>query len=213
MSASDDDVPTLSAEALKALNEFYHEQEEERSKLERVQNNLKDCDISAFQENWQLSQFWYDNSTIEALTSEICKISRENGRIALISCPSLYKSLKSKAKNREVILFEYDKRFAMYGLDYNFYDYNSPLDVPRELAGYFDVVVADPPFLSEDCITKTAVTIKFFTKSKIILCTGAVMEELVGKLLNLKKSSFEPKHENNLANEFCCYTNYNNSFK
>ena len=33
----------------------------------------------------------------------------------------------------------------------------------------FDVVFADPPFLSEECLTKTAVTIKFMAKGKIIL--------------------------------------------
>lgn len=210
--SGDDDVPMLSAETLKALNEFYKEQEDHKNELLKVCETNEICDIS-FPENWQLSQFWYDSSTIEALCSEICKATEENGKVALISCPSLYKTLKSMAKDREVSLFEYDKRFARYGLDYNYYDYNFPLDVSRDFSAYFDIVVADPPFLSEDCITKTAVTIKFFTKSKIILCTGAVMEELVGRLLNVKKTHFEPKHENNLANEFYCYTNYEPCFK
>lgn len=34
------------------------------------------------------------------------------------------------------------------------------------------------------------------------------MTDLAEKLLGVKKSSFEPKHKNNLANEFCCYTNF-----
>ena len=34
------------------------------------------------------------------------------------------------------------------------------------------MVFADPPFLSDECLTKTAVTVKFMAKEKIILCTG-----------------------------------------
>lgn len=37
---------------------------------------------------------------------------------------------------------------------------------------------------------------------------GAIMEDLVQRLLGLKKTSFTPKHQNNLANEFACYTNF-----
>ena len=31
------------------------------------------------------------------------------------------------------VLFEYDKRFATFGEDFVFYDYKSPLAVPKEL--------------------------------------------------------------------------------
>lgn len=34
------------------------------------------------------------------------------------------------------------------------------------------------------------------------------MAEIAEKLLNVKKSSFEPRHKNNLANEFWCYANF-----
>lgn len=37
---------------------------------------------------------------------------------------------------------------------------------------------------------------------------GAVMASLADKLLGLKKSDLEPKHKNNLGNEFWCYTNF-----
>jgi 16S rRNA G966 N2-methylase RsmD len=71
-----------------------------------------------------------------------------------------------------VRLFEYDNRFDKFGSDFTFYDYKSPLDVPRDLRESFDLVFADPPFLSEECLTKTAVTVKFLAKDKIVLCTG-----------------------------------------
>lgn len=38
--------------------------------------------------------------------------------------------------------------------------------------------------------------------------TGAVMEEMAKRLLNLNKCTFEPRHQNNLANEFQCFANY-----
>jgi hypothetical protein len=34
------------------------------------------------------------------------------------------------------------------------------------------------------------------------------MEELAKNLLDVRKCEFEPRHKNNLANEFCCYANY-----
>lgn len=71
-----------------------------------------------------------------------------------------------------VTLFEYDQRFATYGTDFILYDYKSPLAIPRDKSSHYDIVLADPPFLSEECLTKTAVTVKFLTKGKILLCTG-----------------------------------------
>ncbi len=98
----------------------------------------------------------------------------------------------------------------------------------RDLRESFDVVFVDPPFLSEECLTKAAVTAKFLAKDKIVLCsgdeqqtktvlekhsfmivvTGAVMEGLAGRLLSLKECKFRPGHKNNLANEFRCFANY-----
>lgn len=34
------------------------------------------------------------------------------------------------------------------------------------------------------------------------------MADLAQRLLDLKKSCFEPHHQNNLANEFWCFTNF-----
>ena len=31
--------------------------------------------------------------------------------------------------------------------DFTLYDYKKPLDIPHDLQGSFDVVVADPPYL------------------------------------------------------------------
>lgn len=107
-----------------------------------------------------------------------------------------------------VILLEYDRRFEVHGSNFIFYDYNTPLKLPSDLEHTFDLVVADPPFLSEECIEKTSETIKHLAKDKIIVCTGAIMKERVEKLLDLKQCEFQPQHRNNLANEFSCYANF-----
>ncbi|XP_018564060.1 EEF1A lysine methyltransferase 1 [Anoplophora glabripennis] len=207
--SEDEDLPQLSSETFAGLQEFYKEQEDREKRLELLASETINGDVT-IHENWQLSQFWYDDRTIEALVDVAIKAAGSNGNIALVSCPSLYRKLKEKADpNCDITLFEYDKRFAMYGKDFIMYDYKFPLAIPRDKSSYYDIVLADPPFLSEECLTKTAVTIKFLTKRKILLCTGAIMADLVRRLLDLKKSSFEPKHANNLANEFWCYTNFN----
>lgn len=107
-------------------------------------------------------------------------------------------------------VFEYDTRFAVFKDDYVFYDFKNPLAVPRNLQEQFNVIVADPPYLSEDCLTKTAITVKFLMKpnAKIIMCTGVVMEELADRLLSVRKCEFEVKHEHSLSNPFLCYANY-----
>lgn len=59
----DDDVPTLSAEALKALQEFYAESQQNQGKID---------------EDWQLSQFWYDKTTSETLTREVLTLALQS---------------------------------------------------------------------------------------------------------------------------------------
>ena len=95
-------------------------------------------------------------------------------RIACLCAPTLYKKLLSiKPEGCEAKIFEYDRRFAVFGEDFIFYDYKKPLDLPASITEHsFDLVFADPPFLSEECLTKTAETIKYLAKEKIILCTG-----------------------------------------
>lgn len=96
----------------------------------------------------------------------------------------------------------------MYGSDFIYYDFNRPLNLPEELSKSFDLVIADPPFLSEECLAKTTETIKMLAKGKIMLCTGTIVSDLAAKLLDVKMSKFKPKHNNNLANEFSCYSNF-----
>ncbi|XP_011831911.1 PREDICTED: N(6)-adenine-specific DNA methyltransferase 2 [Mandrillus leucophaeus] len=201
----DDETPQLSAYALAALQEFYAEQKQQIDLDEDDKYN-----IGIIEENWQLSQFWYSQETALRLAQEAIAAVGEGGRIACVSAPSVYQKLRELCReNFTVYIFEYDKRFAMYGEEFIFYDYNNPLDLPERIAAHsFDIVIADPPYLSEECLRKTSETIKYLTRGKILLCTGAIMEEQAAELLGVKMCTFVPKHTRNLANEFRCYVNY-----
>ncbi|KAH0568209.1 EEF1A lysine methyltransferase 1 [Cotesia glomerata] len=209
MTDSDDEVPQLSGAALAALEEFYAERREKEEQINKTLTNVNNQtpDI-VFDEDWQLSQFWYDDETVDTITKAALRITDNDGKIALISCPTLYRALKKNAGSRQIKIFEYDTRFSVYGSDFIPFDYKFPLHVPKEMASDFDLVIADPPFLSEECLTKTAVTIKFLSKKNILLCTGSMMADLAERLLNVNKCDFQPHHKNNLANEFSCYANF-----
>ena len=90
-----------------------------------------------------------------------------------MSSPTAYKKIKTMCPAEVTVkCLEYDTRFSMFGEDFLFYDYKEPLNLPLEWKHSFDVVIADPPFLSEECLCKMAVTAKFLSKEKIVLCTG-----------------------------------------
>ncbi|XP_075983241.1 EEF1A lysine methyltransferase 1 [Anticarsia gemmatalis] len=214
-SDSDDDVPTLSAETLAALKEVYMEDQARQALLAKMVDDKEALNKAILEEeDWQLSQFWYDDATIQSLVKVIDKTVQDDGKVALISCPTLYSPLKDQLRTQSgdratVRLLEYDNRFLqLAAMDFIHYDYNEPLKLPPEMSHSYDLVIADPPFLSEECLTKTSETIKHLAKDKIVVCTGAIMKEHVEKLLNLKVCQFKPGHRNNLANEFCSYANF-----
>ena len=118
----------------------------------------------------------------------VLKVVEQGGSVACVSAPTLYKHLKQKLNSTSdrtlsLKVFEFDRRFSMYGSDFVLYDYRSPLDIPRDMRESFDLVFADPPFLSEECLTKTAVTLKYLAKDKMVVCTGAIMSDLADRLL------------------------------
>ncbi|KAJ8714261.1 hypothetical protein PYW08_007881 [Mythimna loreyi] len=206
----DDDLPSLSAETFAALQEFYAEQQKRQEILDKLQADNKLKENILFDENWQLSQFWYDEATVQALVKVADRLVDRGGRVALISCPTLFVPVKRQLGDKATVtLLEYDRRFEVHAPDFVFYDYNSPDKLPPEVLGAYDLVIADPPFLSEECITKTSQTIKLMAKEKIVVCTGAVMQDKVKELLGLNLCQFRPHHRNNLANEFSCYANFN----
>lgn len=48
----------------------------------------------------QLSQFWYDEATVHSLVRVVDKVLPDGGRVALISCPTLFVPLKRQVGDR-----------------------------------------------------------------------------------------------------------------
>lgn len=109
---------------------------------------------------------------------------------------------------------EFDKRFDVYGQNFIQYDYNYPLQFDKNrFCKYFDVLVVDPPFLSEECFQKVWQTVAAVMKpdgAKIIWCTGRIMREHLDAV-GLRECKFEPMHRGGLANDFGCFLNYESS--
>ena len=128
-----------------------------------------------------------------------------------MSAPSVYQKLRERHRDDvSVCIFQYNHRFAIYGEDFVYYDYRNPVDLPERIATHsFDIVGADTLYLSEECLRKMSETIRLLTRGKILLCTGAVMEEAAAKLLGVKMCKFIPQHTTRtLGNEFRCFVNY-----
>jgi hypothetical protein len=115
----------------------------------------------------------------------------------------------------KIYLFEYDSRFARLApaaSHFVNYDFNAPLRIPSSLRGKVDRVLADPPFLSDECLTRTAMTVRALLakeRGKTMVCTGRKMEELVPRLFpGVMKVDFEPRHKGGLANAFACFMDW-----
>nr|XP_040045412.1 EEF1A lysine methyltransferase 1-like [Gasterosteus aculeatus aculeatus] len=204
--SSDDDAPALSAHALAALQEFYNETSDAPPAPQFT--------VGAVEEDWRMSQFWYSDETATRLAEELVREAGEGGRIACVSAPSVYQKLKQGvvlgSDRVSAVVLEFDRRFAAYGDDFVFYDYNEPLTLPPPAATEhsFDIVLADPPYLSEECLSKVSQTVRYLSKGKVLLCTGAVMEEPARRLLGVSTCRFLPTHRRNLSNDFRCFANY-----
>lgn len=238
MTASDSDSDLdiqLSANALAALQEFRKEEElhnEQFQKLyseadEDFENKKKREGMNLFKEDWQLSQFWYSDETANMLGEALLEGADEDTVIAIVSAPSVYAAIMKKPESeiptKHIYVFEFDKRFElMAGKDhFFFYDYNKPLDFDDKLKGKVNRLLIDPPFLNDDCQSKSSITAKEllandstktkngFSKHRLISCTGERMSSVIKKVYpKTHITSFYPEHGNGLSNEFRCYADF-----
>ncbi|CEP20361.1 unnamed protein product [Cyberlindnera jadinii] len=236
---------TLSASTLAALLEFKKEEEqrkEEFAKLEQAaekqyQDNslVAEKGMDLFQEDWQLSQFWYSDDTANLLARELLEGADDDTVICIVSAPSVYAAMKriekaeGKLPTEHIYLLEFDKRFAVLAGDhFGFYDYNSPLELPEGLAGTVNRLLIDPPFLQDECQRKSSQTAHALlhkdkhsktrngvSKYRLISCTGERMKDIIKEVYpDTNPTSFFPEHANGLSNEFFCYASYEgNSWK
>ena len=214
----DDDCLALSGHALQALQSFYDEQAQLQKEFTKLQTQAEEqferISMDLFKEDWQLSQFWYSQSTADQLADFLA--STESNAVC-ISAPTAYVALRNKLANgntgKRCFLLEFDSRFQVFSRDFVKYDYKQPLDNMDALLNTdIDVILADPPFLSEECLEKTCMTIRNLNRdgrAKVMICTGAVMEPVLRRLMpDMQMTSFIPQHQNGLSNEFRCFANF-----
>ncbi|KAF4334557.1 NADH-ubiquinone oxidoreductase 40 kDa subunit mitochondrial [Fusarium beomiforme] len=236
MSFDDEEPISLSSHALAALAEFHAEKDAHEKTFEKLRTGAapragaglgvvepededpitEDADdqplsMAAFTEDWNESQFWFLDETAYALADQLLDGASSSSTIGVVSTPSVFIALK----NRLLVLFEHDHRFSVFP-EFVFYDFQRPLQLPAHLKGSLDSVIIDPPFFSNDCQTKFALTGRWLVKPKsprVIVCTGERMATIVDKLyrsLGVYATTFEPAHAG-LSNHYYCYANFESS--
>lgn len=225
----------MPADTLKLLEEFNTEKDARAKQFEDLKTVSEDVfrasgdgklSMDLFGEDWNASQFWYTEPTANLLARQLLRDCTKDSAIAVVSAPSAYVALRNILAEQDsttrprLCLLEYDRRFEVVGSDFQFYDFQQPLRLPASLKGKFDRVICDPPFLSEDCQTKAALTVRFLAKDwsnesdggiRFISCTGERMESSILKLyskIGTRTTDFDPEHSKGLSNEFRCYANF-----
>lgn len=226
-----DEELTLSASTLAALQQFKQEETQKKEEFERLYKQLEErfqrqkFSIDAFKEDWQLSQFWYSDSTSDVFARALLEDASEDTVIVIASAPAVYASItrmpEEQVPTKHIYLLEYDTRFeVMAGKQHFFkYDYNRPDDVPQALRHKCHRILIDPPFLEEECQTKSAQAARNLLvetaessggeEVRIVSSTGERMKDIMAKTYpETRLTTFLPEHKNGLSNEFRCYASF-----
>ena len=110
-------------------------------------------------EKAELNQYWYSAGTISALTSGALQAAAASaaargqpagsaGRIAFLSTPSLFFSLPEAQRAGHSVL-DLDMQWAQVPGFVRFDFTEEPAALPAACRGAYDVVVIDPPFITE----------------------------------------------------------------
>lgn len=220
--ADEDDIPVLPPDSLAMVDEILYPEKS-------IHDPTNPYSMDRFSEDWNASQFWYTDHTSIKLAKAALQGTWPGMRIAIMSAPSVYVNIKRMlteapaAKRPLIKLFEFDRGFNVYE-DFVYYDYNEIRGIPEGLHHTFDVLVIDPPFLSEECQMKTAEIACLLARNqplvrdgndvgmpKVLLATGERMKELVlhiYRAFEIKRTDFTPEHGSGLANPFACYANF-----
>ncbi|KAK3690029.1 putative N6-adenine methyltransferase-domain-containing protein [Podospora appendiculata] len=238
------DDQVLSSDALDALNLFYKERDERDAQFAKLQaeaqaeaDRLPLLSMTAFHEDWNESQFWYSDETATFFANQLLEGATADTNIAVVSTPSVFVALKNILNTMPVdepkpklVLLEHDTRFAIFP-EFVFYDFAQPLKLPTNLHGAFDRVILDPPFLSEDCQTKAAMTLRWLSKNsalvgpaaatanteleipepRVLVVTGERMAPLIVRLyksFGIRITDYDVQHANGLSNAFQAYANF-----
>ncbi|KAI8056907.1 putative N6-adenine methyltransferase-domain-containing protein [Syncephalis plumigaleata] len=193
---SDDESLALSSHALAALQEFLTEKQEHEERFNALQAAAEARHEESKKEGGE------GNNQEDPLFS--IDLFKEDWQLSQF--------WRLQVSN-PVLLLEYDERFAVFKQEFCSYDYREPLKplVNNEaLRHSAAVIIVDPPFLNEDCFSKTSETVRALANehTKYIVLTGWMIRDVVQRELSVHLAEFRPEHRNGLANDFRCYVNY-----
>ena len=221
MDESVDPEVALSPATLAALKSFLQEKEAAKQHDLDEMNSQKLQPRLNMSENWQLSQFWYDEATCQRLGQEILFLgkeihmkSNEQVNVACLSCPSIYKALVAIEfpAYMNVYIFEIDERFSVFGSSFVHYDFNKATELPPFLLRTTDIIALDPPFLNKDtlsCFARSVFALRRSNEVKILHCSGRVMCKPTRVLLGCRPCKLPIKHQDGrLSNPFALFVNY-----
>lgn len=222
MADEDGGAPALRPDTLAALQAFLAERDAAKAAEANEGTVAPGGPVAlAASEDWQLSQFWYDEATSKMLAAELLllaeRVRASSGRdtvtVAALSAPSAFKAVLAAGVPAwmDLRLFEYDTRFASFGDRFVHYDFNRPLGFPPELRGAVDVVILDPPFINRDTLAGFARSVMALRRDnglRTLLCTGSVMLRPARALLGVRPVRAHVGHANRLSNPFTLYVNY-----
>ena len=146
-----------------------------------------------------LNQYWYSPATIAALVAEL-ESGRVGRRVAFLSTPSVYFSLPEASATRAAsYVFDLDDQWAATTPAFRKFDFNAGR-VDADLAGTFDVVVVDPPFITRDVWAKYAACVRSALRpgGRALLTTVGENEAMLRRALGgdlgaaLRKAPFMP---------------------
>ncbi|CAJ1403654.1 unnamed protein product [Effrenium voratum] len=176
-------------------------------------------------EDKALAQFWYSPGTLECLLAQ-CR-RRDVNRIALLSAPSLYFALEAEVRKpaagypcarvfgegREVVLFEFDQRWAE-AKNFAYFDYREGAQgVDERWANHFDLVLADPPNLQMATLEQYADVINKLRaeKAKVLFVTCTHWGGFLLDRLGLFDVNFRPSMPSSALSQsgaFGLFANY-----
>jgi len=226
--SEDDDAPTLRADTLEALAAF---RAERAAAEEAAAGEATDAGAALLTtEDWELSQFWYDEATSRFLAAEVARCAaaaaaaRGGGGAgeppavaAFLASPSAFKALRAAGGlpgGARAVLLEYDARFSAFGADFYRFDYRAPpAALPAALKGGVDVFLLDPPFLNQECLAGFAAAVRELARPgappRVLLASGAVMLRAAREELALRPTRARIAHAaGRLSNPFALYANY-----
>ncbi|CAF9942811.1 MAG: hypothetical protein ALECFALPRED_010083 [Alectoria fallacina] len=181
----------LHSDTLAALKDFYSDRELKEKRFQDLKSDIEQnssqvqLSMDMFSEDWNTSQFWYSDETANILAKQLLPGSTAATTNICIA--------SGKYQASSICLLEFDNRFDVFR-EFIHYDFEHPLALPGDMKAAMTV----------RWLSKSASPNAEKSSSRIIVCTGERMEELVLKLYpGIMTTNYDPQHaQNRLGNDF-----------